>query len=174
MEQKKEEWIIATSNGRVIWSFSRSKEDAEASLLAVKRTHWEEAKQFIDNHIEYGYNDRDPDYWLNRAVRNLTEQWEVMTFEDFTKRQADRILKEPIKQITRAEFEEALNVLPPMNWGCRDGFASFFMSEFLTGSYTAQYAQNGDRYYRKTVDYHRPETWIKQDMVVNLKEEVSL
>jgi hypothetical protein len=71
------------------------------------------------------------------------------------------------QEVTKERYWEMLEVLPPMNWGTRNGIESFFMSEFNTGTYTDQYAQYHDKYYTKGVDYCDSSTWISLDDIRN-------
>jgi hypothetical protein len=100
-----------------------------------------------------------------RCLNNRGEigKYEVMHFDEFLKRKADRLLT-PIEEISEENYYYALEVLPPMNWGVHNGISSFFMSEFTDGNYTSQYAKRGGKYYCKTVNYYDKSTWInKQD-----------
>lgn len=86
----------------------------------------------------------------------------VMSSEEYRTRQRAEILSDPITEITEEQFMEALEVLPPLCWTAFSGGERFLMSEFLTGSYTAQYARFGDRYFTRTVDAHDRSTWITE------------
>jgi hypothetical protein len=57
-----------------------------------------------------------------------------------------KYVKSPIV-ISAEEFDNALNVLPPMNWVRKVGTESFKISEFLTGNITSIYARIGDTFY---------------------------
>ncbi|MCP3673973.1 MAG: DUF1419 domain-containing protein [Gammaproteobacteria bacterium] len=65
------------------------------------------------------------------------------------------------KEISEQEYFNKLEMLPPLKWGNNGGINSFFMSEFLTGSITDQYAECGDKYYTKTVNMKDCTTWIQ-------------
>jgi len=68
-------------------------------------------------------------------------------------------------EISEQEYYNMLEMLPPLKWGNNGGISSFFMSEFLTGSITSQYAECGDKYYTKTVDINDSNTWIQTSEV---------
>lgn len=80
--------------------------------------------------------------------------FESMPYEEFAEVERAAILTE-WKEITKAEYWENLEVLPPINYD--DGF--FMMSEFWTGSYTRAYRKVGDKYYTRMVDALDRTTW---------------
>lgn len=88
--------------------------------------------------------------------------YRVMTFGDFLKLERDKILGEPLKEITAEKFNEMLDVLPPLAWTKHKGVEMFCMSEFYTSFYTSQYAHDHStgKYYTKLVDYFDRSTWI--------------
>jgi len=62
--------------------------------------------------------------------------------------------------VTKEDYHEALNCLPPDNWERADSVERFTMCERLTGTLTACYAQQDDNYLHKTVDLSDRSTWI--------------
>ncbi|MGL5436016.1 MAG: hypothetical protein ACRDBO_11535, partial [Lachnospiraceae bacterium] len=67
---------------------------------------------------------------------------------------------QPLKETTEEQFEEALNVLPPLKWCTIDGIEMFCMSEMYTATYTNQYARYEGKYYKKMVDVTDKSTWL--------------
>ena len=69
---------------------------------------------------------------------------------------------DPMQEITEQQFDDALNVLPPLAWHTRHNVEEFCSREFYTGSYTMQYAYSlvQCKHYAKLVDYSDPSTWI--------------
>lgn len=57
-----------------------------------------------------------------------------------------KYLDAPAHDITLDEWDDALNVLPPMKWRTVNGVESFMMSERLTGDITSCYARSGNTY----------------------------
>ena len=54
----------------------------------------------------------------------------------------------PMVEITKEEYWEALECLPPLMWTkCGNGDEFFFMSEFYSGNYTALFMKKGEKYY---------------------------
>lgn len=50
------------------------------------------------------------------------------------------------QEITHEEWDDALNVLPPLRWINRMGAETFRMSEFYCGTVTNTYVRIGERY----------------------------
>ena len=61
----------------------------------------------------------------------------------------------PLTEISAAQFEEMLNVLPPENWKQGDGWECFRMCEYTTGRITAHYLRRGKRYFTKQARIER-------------------
>jgi hypothetical protein len=161
------EHIIASLTTLTVWNYYPTKEAADLALPGVKEKMMQDSYKYNDNHVKYGYSDRDPNYWLKQAAkaRQQAKDYQVMTWEEYTAAEAKQILSRPLTEITEQDFDDMLNVLPPMKWGTNRGIISFFMCEFHTGSYTRQYAKIGNRHFWKLVDYRKPETWISFEMV---------
>lgn len=172
MDNKQAPEYIIADRGLTVWSFYDSKEAAEADLPRVLAGKAADVVKF--NEFAVVHEHRDPGYWQQRAADTIAQQWAVTTWAEFEAAQSTRILEQPLYEVAEHQWMDMLEVLPPVNWGNRDGFNSFFMSEFDTGSYTRQYARQNGRYFYKVVDYHRPDTWIKADMIPNAvdKKEV--
>lgn len=57
-----------------------------------------------------------------------------------------------VTEVTEAQFNDALNVLPPVGWTTRSGVESFRISERLWGNLTDIYARLSDRYFKLVDD----------------------
>jgi len=64
------------------------------------------------------------------------------------------------QEITEEDYNEMLNVLPPLKW--TNG--GFFMSEFYTGPITAFYQKLDGRYYTSLQNVRRPRKDIMEDL----------
>ena len=60
--------------------------------------------------------------------------------------QDEKSLISPPKEITKEEWWEALEVLPPESWQHSGGGESFVMMEYYSGRITSIYVRLGDRY----------------------------
>ena len=165
------EHIIACTETLTVWSFYPSQEAAEAVLPEVKARYLKDAEQALDFHKEYGH--RDPGYWLKQAdtCKLKADKMKVMLWTDYELEKANQYLSRPITEVSQADYDEALEVLPPVRFGINRGVRSFFMCEFWSGNYTDQYAKSAGRYYTKLVDFSKPDTWITFDMISSFKQE---
>ena len=79
-------------------------------------------------------------------------------------------MSQPVFEITKEQWWDALEVLPPMAWHTADEVERFLMSEFTTGSFTNQYARLGERYFVKTVNARDKSSWIDRKMIEKFLE----
>lgn len=66
--------------------------------------------------------------------------------DDWIAADEKRLITEPT-EITRAEWWEALEVLPPESWQHAGGGESFVMMEYYSGRITSIYVRLGERYF---------------------------
>lgn len=86
--------------------------------------------------------------------------YQVMIYDQFKQLEYKRYITGEVEKITEEEFDEALNVLPPLRWK-RDGhIETFCMSEFAINTFTNQYGHFGDQYVKKMIDCSDPSTEI--------------
>lgn len=113
-----------------------------------------------DNLIEK-YPDRES-YWKSCKKQYEKAQYEMMTFEEYLARQKKTMVSGEISEVTKEDFENALNCLPPIKWCTRNNIEMFCMREMYTGTYTTQYAFNlvNSKYYSAMVDVTDEKTWI--------------
>lgn len=71
----------------------------------------------------------------------------------------------PPTEVTEAEFEYFLNILPPITFG--QGMNLFAVREALTGPVHAMYARIDGRYYSRYASRDEPATWITRDSIAN-------
>lgn len=64
--------------------------------------------------------------------------------------------KTPVQEISAEDFDDGLNVLPPVCWTRARGAQSFKISERVAGCVTAIYVNIGDRYFRFQDDIRMP------------------
>jgi hypothetical protein len=69
-------------------------------------------------------------------------------------------LAEPIRETTRKEFHDMLDVLPPLAWKTSDGFERFNISEMTCGRITRQWARFGNRYFSRLVRHGDTSTYM--------------
>ena len=88
---------------------------------------------------------------------------EFLEWEEFSKRVDKNTVTEP-QEITKEEFLEALNCLPPLHWYVTSTFECFHMSEFLVSHYTATYAHTAHRFFMWTDTVHATVDQIKEKL----------
>lgn len=110
---------------------------------------------------------------LQSAEEYDRARYEIMTWEQFSKLEREALLGDPIQRVTEEDFNDALDVLPPLRWETHNGVNEFCMSEMWTGTYTTQYAHvlGTDEYYCKMVDCRDRSTWI-HNILMKQKEEM--
>lgn len=91
--------------------------------------------------------------YIDKYKKDL-ESVRVIKSSDYRAEQDKVILTEP-KEISEEEFDEMLEILPPLRFTSH----GFVMSEFYTESYTSQFYKHGNKYYMAMIDYKRKETW---------------
>lgn len=93
---------------------------------------------------------------------------EIVTFADWDARHARQYLDQPARQITEAEWHDALSVLPPLGWRTVNGIERFNLSEFTYGDVTNQYARLGDRFCVKFVRVTDAATYVDHTTFASL------
>ncbi len=74
--------------------------------------------------------------------------------------------RQDITEVNEAQFNDALNVLPPVGWTTRNGVESFRISERLWGNLTDIYARLGNRYFKLVDDIRLPAATIAERVAV--------
>lgn len=107
----------------------------------------------------------DNEYWQNRTAETqakLDAGFSVLPFDIWLNKKNKNYTDMPIKEITAEQYDDALDILPPIYWCTIDEATMFCMSEMYDGSITTQYARDNQtgRYYTKLVDIYDKNTWI--------------
>ncbi|MDF2950565.1 MAG: hypothetical protein K0S18_148 [Anaerocolumna sp.] len=138
---------------------------AEAEARGNK--YYQDELKLVTSHLEnYG-----GEYWENQ-VKAITKKVEsgckLMTYEQFKEAERKHLLDGELTEVTADQFEDSLNVLPPICWTTHNNVEMFCMSEMYTGSYTSQYAHDKrtGKYYTKLVDCKDRSTWICELLTV--------
>lgn len=158
----KTDYVVVNINGNYanVYDFCTPESAEEVIKKAI-----EQARKTVEtyNSCIVNYPDR-ADYWKECWKQYETAKYELMMFDEFLKRQKQIMLSGGIKEITKEEFDEKLNALPPLKFCRRNNMEMFCMSEMYAGTYTTQYAFNlvDSKYYKAMVDITDPETWINK------------
>ena len=150
-----EKVIIYSDNGEwTIYSLLNESQSEKEELKRIKKIHEEDLKKY-ENNKKY-----DLQYWSNRIEKEKNRIYKIVTFKEFEKLEREYYINKPLHEISDEEYNDALNVLPPLKWCTIRGVEEFLMSEFYTGVYTTQYAKCNNKYYCKMVDAYDQTTWI--------------
>lgn len=133
--------------------------EAPAAIEAAKRKTEESAERWERNAEAY-----NSEYYAHQADEFRKARFQAMTYDEFRALEREKLLGQPLQEITEDQYHEMLNVLPPIGWTSHKGVEVFCMSEFYTSSYTSQYAhdKNTGKYYTNLVDYTDRSTWIPE------------
>lgn len=135
-------------------------ENIQEELNRANEYYKENYKKILENSKKYSniYSEEKIQNYKDKAEIGC----EIMLYSEFEKFKRDNILSKPLKEITEKEYNEMLNVLPPLHYVTRNGITMFCMSEMYTETYTNQYAYDSknNKYYTKLVDVKDESTWI--------------
>ncbi len=134
------------------------------------------AQEFYANDVEtYKHHLIDcpnmSDHWqkqLEVCEAVLKSGFEAITWKEYVKRQREKWLSKEPKEITREDYDEALNVLPPKKWIQNERYSMFFIGECTTMTYYGQYLydKKTGKYYTALTDICDRSTWL--DKMLNL------
>ena len=106
----------------------------------------------------------DSDGFFTKQLENAKKrEYKVVTWNEYITLKRKRYIDNgEIKEVTEEQFNDALDVLPPLKWCTIDGIEMFCISEMTDGTYTSQYAhdKHNGKYYCATVDVTDKSTWI--------------
>lgn len=132
--------------------------ETEEQALERAKEFYKKDLALVQSHLQT-YGER----WQSRVdeyTKKLEAGCKVMTFDEFMELQKKHLINGKLTEITENDYNEALNVLPPLYWTTINGVEMFCMREMYTGSFTTQYAKLGDKYYCTMVDVTDKSTWI--------------
>lgn len=154
------DYVIVNVNGGYanVYDFCTPETAQEIIDKATERAS--ETVATYNSHI-VNYPER-ADYWRNCKKEYETAKYEMMTFEEYLSRQKKTMVSGEVKEVTKEDFYEALNCLPPLKWCTKSNIEMFCMREMYTGTYTTQYGYNlvNNKYYSTMVDITDETTWI--------------
>lgn len=164
-EQEKMEIVVVDTSTCTLYDFTasswRGPRTPEEVLKAAQNSAADDIRRY-ENILNSGRYDDRKEYWTECLEAAKARTFSTMTYGDFLNAQRERLLSDPMQEITEQQFDDALNVLPPLAWHTRHNVEEFCSREFETGSYTMQYAYSlvQNKHYAKLVDYSDPSTWI--------------
>jgi len=146
---------VIVSSDLNIYCFVKRGENGEKELLKANRYLQDQLIAWTENNKNY------PSEFAENRIKEYSEKtYSIMLYDDFLNYERETLLSKPAIEITEEQFNDSLNVLPPLKWCTMNGVNQFLMSEFYTGTYTTQYARKNNKYYCKMVDAYDQKTWL--------------
>ena len=152
------DYVVVDVNGGFGWVYDFCTPETATEIIRKAEERNAEDIATYESHL-VNYPDR-AEYWNKMLAKHRKAKYEAMTFEEFLERQRKEMISSEVIETTEEDYEEHLNMLPPLKWCNRDGFSLFCMCEMLTGTYTTQYAKKDGKYYCATVSVTDESTWI--------------
>ena len=153
------EYAVVNVSERLTRVYTLTKDEDKAHIERVKAQQKAASDVFLFRGYAEKYGD-DKDYWLTQAEKCERAKYEVVTFDEFLRKQREQVLSWPVYEINEETFNYNLNLMYPEQWGTIGDVEMFCMAEMDFGTYTSQYARKGDKYYSATVDIFDRSTWI--------------
>lgn len=143
-------------------------DEVDASIKRAQEFYANDVETY-KHHLIYFPNMSD--HWqkqLEICESVLKAGFEAITWEEYVKRQREKWLSKEPKEITREEYDYALNVLPPKVWIQNERYSMFFIGECTTMTYYGQYLYDkvAGKYYTALTDMYDKSTWL--DKMLNL------
>ncbi len=143
------------------FDFLKDNEADEQAIARAVAFYTEELNRLKDHTQTFPEND----YWRKRVTETqakLDTGFSVLPFETWLDKKNKSYTDIPMQEITAEEYNDQMDILPPMLWCTIDGITMFCMSEMYDGSITSQYARDNanGKYYTKLVDIYDISTWI--------------
>lgn len=143
-------------------------DEVDASIKRAQEFYANDVETY-KHHLIYFPNMSD--HWqkqLEICESVLKAGFEAITWEEYVNRQREKWLSKEPKEITREEYDEALNVLPPKVWIQNERYSMFFIGECTTMTYYGQYLYDkvSGKYYTALTDIYDESTWL--DKMLNL------
>lgn len=163
--EEKNELVVVDVPNVHIYAFTVSgwptPRTAEEVLNAARKSTADSIRR-ITQIIECGKYETDREYWETQLKQEKARTFSVMTYGAFLDLERETLLSSPMVEITKQDYEDALNVLPPRNWHTRNNIEEFCSREMYSGTYTTQYAFQlvTGRYFVKMVDCADSSTWL--------------
>lgn len=156
-----DELVIANKKDFIMpYSFIFKGDNIQEKLQKANVHYIEDYKRVLYNSLKYPSKHWDERVPIEKAKAEAG--CKIMLWSEWQKQKRESILSKPLKEVTEKEYNDMLNVLPPLHYISRNGITMFCMSEMYTETYTNQYAYDSknDRYYVKYVDVKDRSTWI--------------
>ena len=157
------ERIVFSNETFQSFDFLKDNETDEQAIARAVAFYTERLNSYKDNVLTLPYYDEN--YWMKQVTQTqalLDAGFSVLPFDTWLEKKNKSYTGRPMQEITAEEYNEQINILPPIYWCTIDGITMFCMSEMYDGSITSQYARDNTngKYYTKLVDIYDRSTWI--------------
>ena len=140
--------VIVEMDTMTTYGFAEKGETADEAIQRANQYYTNDLKH-LKASLQESKDEKRKQFLQSRIRENevkIQAGFQVMETDKFQKIERERILSGKLKRVTEQEYEDALNVLPPM----------------YSYTYTTQYAYDHrtGKYYCKMVDSEDASTWI--------------
>lgn len=158
--------IINMGDFNFAYDFVKKNETEEEAIKRAESYYQKNMLETWQNEINYPDNEHIKKA-SDKAWNLACEEVKVFDFDEWLKLKKNNLLNvnNDLKEITDEDFNDMLNVLPPLKWCTIDGVEMFCMSEMYDGTITLQYARHNGKYYSMLVDCADRETWINKKLI---------
>lgn len=137
---------------------------SEIDMRKAFNSYSDDLELVINNKKNFPEN---ANYWqeqIDHYRSILKAGFEVITFEEYIKREKQKYLNKEPREITEDEYNYALNVLPPYLWENNGSYSMFFISEATHLSFHSQYiyVKLTGKYYTAIADVLDKSTWLNK------------
>ena len=132
-EEKNELVVVDVPNVQIYaftvsgWPTPRTAEE----VLNAARKSTAESIQRITQIIESGDHESDRGYWESRLAQEKARSYAVMTYGEWLDFEREKLLAPEMVEITKQDYEDALNVLPPRGLRTRNNVEEFCSREMM-------------------------------------------
>lgn len=149
--------------------FTMCDESNKVETLERARQFYERDKETYKSHL-VNYP-KMADEWqrqLDKVTKILIMGFCAVTWEEYKELQRKKWLSKVPTEITREDYDYALNVLPPKKWYNNERYSMFFIGECTTMTFYGQYLYDkvSGKYYTALTDILDESTWL--DKMLNL------
>lgn len=154
--------VLAVNKNNPFNYYIKGNNEAESELLQRINTTISEDIQKFEKIISEHPEANADGFFTKRLAEVKNADYQLMAYDEYLRLMRKKYIDDAIiKEVTEEDFNNALDILPPLHWCKIDGIEMFCMLEATWGTYTTQYAHtpNG-KYYCTTVDSMDKNTWI--------------
>lgn len=162
------ELVAVDINTLWVYDFLKDGESKEDLLRRANDYREKEVKESGERLVyAENKNPENTSFFKDMYDRALNICYKVMTFDKLMELKRERYLSDSVQRITEEEWNDKLDILPPLYWCTIDGVNEFCLREMYDATFTTQYARYNGKYYSKMVDSADKSTWIH-----NFKKEM--